>query len=216
MISIRSHQVHSKGNQLPTRSKTTVHLSLLLTLITFAISSPYSSAQSNSERLHAHTREFRKEVITVTDGVHVAIGFALANSIMIEGDSGIIIVDTTENPVAAKEILAEFRKISKKPVVAIVYTHYHADHVMGTEGFIEGSKNVKIIAHELNPTLVAQSYGMLRPITASRGVRQFGVMLPTAIRPNAGIGPMLRIGSVTSDDYIPPTLTIDDKPLELA
>jgi len=32
-----------------------------------------------------------QEVVKVTDGVYVAIGFGLANSIMIEGDTGLII-----------------------------------------------------------------------------------------------------------------------------
>lgn len=43
-------------------------------------------AQSPAEMLSAHGREFKTEVIKVTNDVYVAIGFALANSIMIEGD----------------------------------------------------------------------------------------------------------------------------------
>ena len=35
--------------------------------------------------LSAHSKEFRKEVIKVTDGVYVAIGFGLANSVLLEG-----------------------------------------------------------------------------------------------------------------------------------
>ena len=41
-------------------------------------------ADSPAERLAAHTAEFRPTVIEVTDGVHVAIGYALGNSILIE------------------------------------------------------------------------------------------------------------------------------------
>ena len=46
--------------------------------------------------LAAHTEEFRREVIKVTDGVYVAIGFGLANSIMLEGTDGLVIVDAME------------------------------------------------------------------------------------------------------------------------
>lgn len=61
----------------------------------------------------------------------MAVGFALANSIMLEGPDGLVIVDTTESEDAAREIMQQFRNISSKPVKAIVYTHFHADHVRG-------------------------------------------------------------------------------------
>ena len=44
--------------------------------------------------LAAHTAEFKREVIEVTEGVHVAVGFGLANSILLEGEDGVVIVDT--------------------------------------------------------------------------------------------------------------------------
>ena len=63
--------------------------------------------------------------------MHVAVGFALANSILLEGPDGLVIVDTTESEDAGKEILQHFRNISSKPIRAIVYTHNHADHCRG-------------------------------------------------------------------------------------
>ena len=67
----------------------------------------------------------------MTDGVYVATNYAMANSILLEGPDGLVIVDTTESPNSAKSILAAFRAISKKPIKAIVYTHYHGDHIFG-------------------------------------------------------------------------------------
>ena len=43
------------------------------------------------DKLEALNIDFKKELINVVDGVWVAIGYALANSIMIEGDNGVII-----------------------------------------------------------------------------------------------------------------------------
>ena len=62
----------------------------------------------------------------------MAVGFALANSIMLEGPDGLVIVDTTESEVSAREIMQHFRNISSKPLKAIVYTHFHNDHNRGT------------------------------------------------------------------------------------
>jgi hypothetical protein len=43
------------------------------------------------EKLEKHTGEFNKaEIITVSENIHVAIGFGLANTIMIEGRVSII------------------------------------------------------------------------------------------------------------------------------
>lgn len=61
----------------------------------------------------------------------MGIGYALGNAIMIIAPEGLIIVDVTESSMAAKEILAEFRKITKKPIKAIIYTHHHTDHIGG-------------------------------------------------------------------------------------
>lgn len=69
----------------------------------------------------------------VTEGIYMAIGYALANSIMIEGKDGIVIVDVTESYETGQAIMAAFRNITKKPVAAIVYTHNHADHTYGAK-----------------------------------------------------------------------------------
>ena len=52
-----------------------------------------TSLPSTPEDLQKHTAEFKKEVIEVTEGVHMAIGFALANAMMVEGQDSNIIID---------------------------------------------------------------------------------------------------------------------------
>jgi hypothetical protein len=50
------------------------------------------------EKLRTHgEREFRKDIVTVADGVYVAVGYSMANVTMIVGESGAIIVDTASN-----------------------------------------------------------------------------------------------------------------------
>ncbi len=59
---------------------------LLLTWLTFLSMGLPSWAQTSGEaQLRAHSAQFQREVAKVTDGVYVAIGFGLANSILIEG-----------------------------------------------------------------------------------------------------------------------------------
>ena len=65
---------------------------------------PVTAQQTNEEKLVAHSGEFRPEIIKVTEGVWVAVGYALANAILVEGTDGVIIIDTTESKSMSREI----------------------------------------------------------------------------------------------------------------
>ena len=172
----------------------------------------FAAAQTNEEKLIAHTQEFRKEVIEVTDGVYVAVGYALANSILIEGDDGVIIVDTTESQGAAQAIKAEFDKITSKPVRAIIYTHNHPDHVGGSRIFA-GDTEPEVYAHDTLQRLVDRRSSEVSGAMMPRNIRQFAITLPDAARPNAGIGPKLVFGAAArggGSTYMAPTKTFSD------
>ncbi len=145
--------------------------------------------------LKAHTAEFERKVYRVTEGVHVAVGFGLANSIMIEGDDGIIIVDVMESREAAESVLEAFRTITDKPVKALIYTHNHADHILGGKGFVP-SGDVDVYAHESTNTYINRVVNHLRPVIGDRSSRMFGNLLEKndAGFINAGIGPALDTG----------------------
>ena len=62
-----------------------------------------------NKALQDHTGEFEKKIYKVTDGVHVAVGYALANSILVVAPDGVIVIDTTECSEKMKEVWQEFR-----------------------------------------------------------------------------------------------------------
>ncbi|OWF47150.1 alkyl/aryl-sulfatase BDS1-like [Mizuhopecten yessoensis] len=148
-----------------------------------------------NEELVKHSDVFTKrEIVKVTDNAYMAIGFALGNSIMLIAPEGLIIVDVTESIVAAKAILEEFRKISKKPIKALVYTHNHADHIGGAQAFIEDVNHPPDIwAHELLPNEVNKFYTASFGAKFQRSMRQFGVFVKKRL--NAGIGPVVEYGT---------------------
>ena len=139
-----------------------------------------------------HSREFdKKEVVRLLDNIYVAIGYGLANCIMIEGEDGVIIIDTMESPQAAQEVLAEFRKITNKPIVGIILTHFHADHTNGVSVFLDDCENpdeVEIISHDTLPHYLSQVFNVRSQVTYKRAVRQFGTEIPREALKNAGIG----------------------------
>ena len=170
---------------------------------------PTSTTQLAPEALKAHSDLFRKGVEKVTDGVYVAIGYGLANSIMLEGDDGIIIDDTMETEEEAREVLAAFRTLTDKPVKAIIYTHNHTDHVFGAAAFAEGN-DIPVYAHESTSYYINRVVNQIRPIITARSMRMFGNHLPHGEHINDGIGPHLGITPDSQLYALPPTHTFKD------
>jgi hypothetical protein len=114
---------------------------------------PYPIIPHENPDAIEHTKKFSPPtVVNVTDGVYSAIGYGMANIMMIEGTDGIIIVDTGETNEQAEQALSEFRKITDKPVVAVIYTHNHVDHSEGAGVFVKdgesAGRKVDVIGQE--------------------------------------------------------------------
>jgi alkyl sulfatase BDS1-like metallo-beta-lactamase superfamily hydrolase len=178
------------------------------TLLTTCISAA-AQEYSGREKLRAQSNEFRKEVIRVTDGIYVAVGYSASNVILIQGDGGSIIVDTATDPVAARAIRTAFGDLFAAPVRAIIYTHSHPDHTGGARVFA-GNDRPEIYSH--------QRFGAAPDIgRANRdGGDQFGMTLPDSLYINAGV--QMEVGRVTPptrDGYLPPTRTFSGDQLSL-
>ena len=160
------------------------------------------------EKLRAHSDEFRKDVIKITDGVYAAVGFSDANSVLIQGDNGSIIVDTTSDVTDASAVKAEFAKLSAAPVRAIIYTHSHPDHTGGATVFA-GNDHPEIYSHQL---LVDRVPDVGR--AGRDGGDQFGSSLPDSLFINAGTG--MEYGRRPAPTgYIPPTRTFSGDRLDV-
>jgi len=153
----------------------------------------------------------------VTDRVHQLRGFDVSNMTIIEGDSGLIVIDPLISKEVAKAAIDLYRKhLSQKPVVAIIYTHSHIDHFGGVRGVVNSDDvaagRVTIwapagfMAAAVGENVIAGN-AMLR-----RALFQFGAMLPRGERGqvDTGLGKSVSVGTVT---LIPPTNLIE-KPIE--
>ena len=70
------------------------------------------------------------------------------NVTLVEGAAGLLVVDTHASSRAAHEVVADLRRVSSAPLVGIVNTHHHVDHVFGNGILLGELGSVPVTAHE--------------------------------------------------------------------
>jgi len=67
----------------------------------------------------------------------------ISNASFILTEKGIVIVDALGSPSLAEQMISLIRTVSDKPIIEVITTHYHADHIYGLQVFKElGAKVV--------------------------------------------------------------------------
>jgi glyoxylase-like metal-dependent hydrolase (beta-lactamase superfamily II) len=59
----------------------------------------------------------------------------ISNAGFVVTPKGVVVIDALGSPVLAQKLIQEIRKVSKQKIIAVVLTHYHADHVYGLQEF---------------------------------------------------------------------------------
>lgn len=148
----------------------------------------------------------------VVDRVYQVRGFDLANMTIIEGEKGLILIDpltAVETAKAALELYYAHRP--RRPVVALIYSHSHADHYGGVKGVISEDDvragRVQVIAPDGFLQAIGDEMVLAGNAMARRAQFQFGTLLSPGPRGqvDAGLGKAVARGTVT---LIAPTLSI--------
>jgi glyoxylase-like metal-dependent hydrolase (beta-lactamase superfamily II) len=91
-----------------------------------------------------------------------------SNSMFIIGDRDVIVVDAQSSSARTRETLAALRRLTDKPVSAIINTHWHDDHVVGNEVYKAAYPNAEIIGHANNAGEMATTAVQYRKGVANR------------------------------------------------
>ncbi|WP_273420920.1 alkyl/aryl-sulfatase [Curvibacter lanceolatus] len=140
----------------------------------------------------------------VTDRIYQIRGFDLANMTIIEGDSGLIVVDPLTTDTVAAAGLALYREHrGNKPVKAVIYSHSHVDHYGGVKGVASaqdvGAGRVAIYAPQGFMEEAVSENVLAGNAMSRRALFQFGHLLPRGERQqvDAGLGKYISRGQVT-------------------
>jgi cyclase len=106
-------------------------LSLLTTSVALVSAAAIAADAPRSFNLH----EVAPGVWAAIDNPAAKGTRAGANAGFVIGGDGVLVVDTFENPGAAKELLHQIRQKTNLPIRFVVNTHYHLDHVAGNNLF---------------------------------------------------------------------------------
>jgi len=59
----------------------------------------------------------------------------ISNAGFVVTPAGVVVVDALGSPILAQKLIAEIKKITPQKIVAVIVSHYHADHVYGLQEF---------------------------------------------------------------------------------
>ncbi|MFJ8982277.1 alkyl/aryl-sulfatase [Streptomyces sp. NPDC102282] len=145
----------------------------------------------------------------VTEGIYQVRNLDLSNMTLVEGDTGVIVIDPLISAETAAAALALYREHrGDRQVTGLIYTHSHGDHFGGSRG---------VLPHGHAPVPVIAPSGFLEHAVAEnvyaggamtrRAVYMYGAELDKgpAGQISAGLGMTTSTGTIT---LVPPTLDI--------
>ena len=143
----------------------------------------------------------------VTEGIYQVRGLDLSVMTIVEGDTGVLVIDpliSTECAAAALALYREHR--GERPVTGLLYTHSHVDHFGGARGVLSGDE-VPVLAPEGFMEHAVSENVYAGGAMTRRATYMYGALLPKgpAGQVGAGLGQTTSTGTVT---LIPPTVDI--------
>jgi glyoxylase-like metal-dependent hydrolase (beta-lactamase superfamily II) len=85
----------------------------------------------------------------------------MANVTFITGQQGHIVIDSGASVQIAEMAIGQLKTRSSKPVIGVINTHYHGDHWLGNQAFVEQWGNdLPIYAHAGAREMIAGAVGM--------------------------------------------------------
>lgn len=104
------------------------------------------------------------EIVEVRSGVFACLTAKPAsNAGFVVGDRGTAVIDSLYSPEAGRQLATAVAEHAKSPVLLVVNTHHHSDHVFGNQAFAApvvahcalAAELARIVAHDLSPDAAA-------------------------------------------------------------
>lgn len=111
--------------------------------------------------LPAARADNRERVVTeLAPGIHAirhkdaTADWPSGNSLVVEGEREVLVVDSGVLPSAAREDIAQIKQWTDKPVRWLVNTHWHIDHNAGNRSYLEAFPGLAIVAQRATQAMM--------------------------------------------------------------
>jgi glyoxylase-like metal-dependent hydrolase (beta-lactamase superfamily II) len=144
------HEADSFDPALETGSVGGVLKLALLSALALWLAAPSARAQPAPEFPRPEDGYFQ-ETIKVAPGVWTLAEprfqvQPIGNVTVIEQSDGLVLVDSGGSPGSARRIATEIRRLSPKPVKAVIITHWHGDHPQGLSEILKAWPQARTIS----------------------------------------------------------------------
>ncbi|MGR3783493.1 MAG: alkyl/aryl-sulfatase [Albimonas sp.] len=131
----------------------------------------------------------------VVEGVYQLRGMDLANMTVVEGETGVILIDCLQTPATAKAALElYYAHRGRRPVKALIYTHSHSDHYGGAHGVLDPAEAAAGRAAVIAPDGFMEALGGENVLAGVAMTRRAQFQMGSLVRPgpkgqvDAGLG----------------------------
>ncbi|KAJ5679635.1 hypothetical protein N7462_007879 [Penicillium macrosclerotiorum] len=146
----------------------------------------------------------------VSKGIYQVRGFDISNMTIVEGRTGVIIIDPLVSCECAAAAFSLYKKHrGDRPLVGLIYSHSHVDHFGGASGILpEGTENsVPIIAPEGFMEEATSENIYVGPAMRRRARYMYGTSLPKSAEGQVGCGLGLATSQGTTS-LVPPNVLV--------
>lgn len=154
-------------------------------------------AASVHPSLWQHSRLTAQQgLFEVTEGIYQVRGLDLANLTLVEGETGVIVIDTLTTAETAAAAMALYRAHrGDRPVTGLILTHPHADHFGGVAGVLPADAEVPVLAPEGFLEHAVSENVYVGPAMGRRAGYMYGAPLTTGPEGHVGCGLGQRLGA---------------------
>jgi cyclase len=129
---------------------------VIFCLLFLGLISPISAQHPSSQQAQPLKQEVPSIFVqNVRGNIYQVKGGMGANTGFFIGEKEVLVIDAKMTEDAAKQMIAEIKKLTLNPISYITITHSDADHVNGLVGFTQG---INIISHEKTRAHIYQAF----------------------------------------------------------
>lgn len=151
----------------------------------------------------------------VLPSIYQVRGFDISNMTILEGRSGIIVVDPLVSEECAAAALSLYHSHrGNRPVLGVIYSHSHVDHFGGVQGVLPPNKTIPIIAPVGFMEEAVSENVFAGPAMHRRAGFMYGVPLPRTPTGQVGVGIGMSV-SRGSSSLVPPNTLIHETGQEI-